>query len=211
MIFFELCWLLSSILPDPVPVWWPAVGFSITWICLTMIQVVHLEFDTSLPMDIWTLLLKAFVLRFSIMVSTLIHELGHLIAAAATDMDSHRTVFTFRNLVGNVDVRTWIIVLIPFLPWPKDAISPHVTMPLKPDPRSHDVIRLSAPIVSVILAAICTGYVSSQPYSTSWIFALGAWVVAIGGISSDLLKINLKETSFYCGNFGMLVICAMDR
>jgi hypothetical protein len=44
------------------------------------------------------------------------------------------------------------------------------------------------------------------------IVALGAWVVALGAIASDIVQpSDISDQIFRCGNFGMLVICAMDR
>jgi hypothetical protein len=210
---FELFLLASSTIHGGLPTWWPTTA-------IFLVLAVESTWYTSGNGDsIYFITLpivkKAFALRLALVAATLLHELGHLVAAAATGNQPAHALFSYRNILGNIDIETWMYALFPFFPWPMAATCPHVELPARPSSRAECWVRLAAPATSIILATIST-LVAFQHDSThlAAVFAIGAWIVALGGIASDLLgaKARAGEGSiFRCGNFGMLVICAMDR
>ncbi len=157
-------------------------------------------------------LFKAFVLRCSLVVATLLHETFHLTAAATTCHQPFKSVFSRKNLMGNVEFGIWLKALCPLVQWPYAASSAHVKLPFSPSTDSHAWIRLAGPSASLLLAVACS--------ASAWLLgytdvvataAAGTWMIAIGGIASDVLTATTDTTKFRCGNFGMLVICMMDR
>jgi hypothetical protein len=209
MSLFEISWLFASTIPEPAPIWLPSVAFAISWMGIAIMELFSSTHDDTVPMNFRTLWMKAFVLRISIVVSTLIHELGHLITAVFTSQLKFSEIFTVGNLKGNIGIDKWLMALIPFLPWPKEASSPHVILP---QIESHAIVRLAAPLLSLLFAAICTSLTFCETFSEiSGPFAIGTWMVALGGISSDMLSTSFENNIYCCGNFGMLVICAMDK
>mmetsp|Transcript_74697 Transcript_74697/g.200059 ORF Transcript_74697/g.200059 Transcript_74697/m.200059 type:complete len:1216 (+) Transcript_74697:161-3808(+) len=155
---------------------------------------------------------KAFVLRFSIVASLLFHELAHLVAAASMKNELSQSLLSTRNFLGNVDVLSWVIALVPFFPWPASACNPFVELVREPSKDSYRFIRLAGPIASISLAAFAAiSAILGPNSSTANLFALGSWMVAGGALASDVFSHNIVDTKFYCGNFGMMVICALDR
>ncbi len=210
---FELCLLASSTTRGVFPAWWPtAVVFLISIVNSTLHASGKYDsvFFRTLP-----ILVKALALRISIVLATLLHEMGHLIAAAATGTQLSRDLFSHRNIMGNIECRAWMHAIFPLFPWPMAASFPHVVLSVTSS-RAQIWVQLAAPAASVIHAAMCTIFAFHQDFhSLTIVSAIGAWMVALGGIASDLLNAAAASAGegciFRCGNFGMLVICAMNR
>jgi hypothetical protein len=157
-------------------------------------------------------LIKAFVLRCSLIFGTLLHEASHLIAAVTECDQPFETLFSMRNLMGSVECGVWLKALCPIVQWPNAACTAHVKLPFQPSAAAHVRIRCAGPSASLILAVACSAVawlIGSSSVLTT--FAAGTWMIAIGGITSDILVAASDITKFRCGNFGMLVICVMDR
>jgi hypothetical protein len=216
---FELCVLASSTFHGAFPSWWPttAIFFLVLTANSTFFPNDNGIYGNSIFMLSLRIVEKAFALRIALVVATLFHEMGHLIAAAATGSQPICALFSNRNVLGNIDSRAWAYALIPFCPWPMTASYPHVELPVKPSSRVRFVVQLAAPTASIILALASTifAFLHGSSSSLAGVSAIGAWMVALGGIASDLLNAAAASAGegciFRCGNFGMLVICAMDR
>ena len=205
---FETTWLLLSVTPPINKCNVLGTLISLFWI--------GLSFGTLTARIMWTdvekIALKAFAFRLSIVVATLIHELGHLLAAAVMSKHPLVTIFSTRNLLGNTKFCFWIQALVPVLPWPQTACVPHVILPFDFSSTARYVVSISAPVVSIFVAVVCTLVSSSGVVSEIGIpISVGTWMVALGGIASDILDVPGNPARFQCGNFGMLVVCAMDR
>jgi hypothetical protein len=218
---FEFILLASSTMTirGGLSSWWPSSWWPINAVFHAMIAQSTLyaydDRDDSFYLLNLDLLEKAFALRFALVVATLFHEMGHLIAAAAICNQHFRTLFTYQNMLGNIDSLAWIYALVPFFPWPKAAANPYVDLHVQLSSRAECIVRLAAPTASILLAIMCTWFaIHRDPSSQAAVLALGAWIIALGGIASDLLSpapSSGKRGRFRCGNFGMLVICAMDK
>jgi hypothetical protein len=201
--------LASSTIHGGLPSWWPTAAiFLLVAVQSTSYASDHGDIFSfrSLP-----IIVKAFALRLALVAATLLHEWGHLVAAAATGDQPIHALFSYRNVLGNIYIGAWMYALVPFFPWPMAAAYPHVQLPVQPSNRAECLVRLVAPAASIILAATATIFAFHRDASSlAAVFASGAWMVALGGIASDLLG-SSERSLFRCGNFGMLVICAMDR
>ncbi len=155
---------------------------------------------------------KAFVLRCSLIVATLLHEASHLTAAVTTCKKPFKSIFTTRNLIGCVECNVWLKALCPVVQWPDAACSAHVKLPFQPSTDAHSWIRFAGPSASILLAVACSSFAWFIGCSSIGLMVVaGTWMIAIGGIASDILSEAPDKTEFRCGNFGMLVICVMDR
>ncbi len=207
---FELGLLASSTMHEGLPSWWPTAAIFLILVAQST------SYASGHDDPFYFIVVKAFALRLALVAATLLHEMGHLVAAAATGDQPIRALFSYRNILGNVDFWAWMYALVPFCPWPMAAAFPHVELPVQPSSRAEWLVRLAAPAASMILAAVYTPFAFNRDSSSlAAVFAIGAWTVALGGAASDLLSIAAqageRRSVFRCGNFGMLVICAMDR
>ena len=153
--------------------------------------------------------LKCFVLRCTLVLAILAHEVAHLIAAAVLGHDPLHSLFSARNVFGNADVEYLLKALCPFTAWP--SLQPYVEISASVSSSSRRWIMSAGPVMSIIIACICTFSILGSRYSEMQTVAVGTWLVALGGVASDILDVSSNSSRFYCGNFGMLIICAMDR
>jgi hypothetical protein len=200
----EICFLLISTMPMPI--------FLIPMTVSFMLYVKNSDSHPSGLNFVLAFLFKAFVLRCSLVVATLLHEASHLIAAATTYNQPFKSVFSRKNLMGGVEFDVWLRALCPIVQWPNAACSAHVELPFSPSVDAHRWVRCAGPSASLILAVTCSVFAWLDGCPNNLItIATGTWMIAIGGIASDILTEAENIRIFRCGNFGMLVICMMDR
>ena len=112
--------------------------------------------------------------------------------------------------MGNSPWSFWLKALLPFSSWPQFV--PYVEIPFTQSLQNRYFISLAGPITSFLLAIACTNIaLAFINFEFFKIIALAAWAITLGGIASDVFGYTSIDETFRCGNFGMLVICAMDR
>jgi hypothetical protein len=153
--------------------------------------------------------LNMLLLRTTLVIAILLHEFAHLIVAAFIS-DLSCSVFTWKNLLGNSAGLQWMRALLPFSSWPQFV--PFIELHHAPSAKHSRWIFMAGPIMSILLAVVCTKFaVAFSSVQSLKTIAVGTWTIAIGCFASDVFTQETVSKRFQCGNFGMLVICAMDR
>jgi hypothetical protein len=200
--FLETSFLLISTIPGPCFAWAPIASL---FLRLMRGDVHSLYSENGL---LW-LVLNLFLLRATLVISILWHEFAHLLAALFTS-EGQCDIFSWKNLMGNSAGSLWLRALLPFSSWPRFV--PYIELGHVPSAKNSRLISMAGPTMSILLAIVCTkiAFVNSGVQSLKTI-ALGTLTIAIGCLASDVFSMEAVSKRFRCGNFGMLVICAMDR
>ena len=146
----------------------------------------------------------ALLLRAGTLLSLLLHEWSHLVAATLSRPG--REHLTRANATGNLPVSAWLACLAGLRPLPG---APWVHIPSL-QPPAEQRVRAAGPLCSALLALLATWTAPLLGSSVAGALCVATWAVAAAGFESDFRKWQLPGMLF-CGNFGCILRLSDER